>query len=94
LAFLVDQVDLVVRLFQTAGKTIAGVSAGYAEVVKGNFAAAKAIGQALSEDLDQVWSKATFAERLLKQRTASAASASQRASRIAASCLPTPASRS
>jgi hypothetical protein len=48
LAFLVDQVDLVVRLFQTAGKTIAGVSAGYAEVVKGNFAAAKAIGQALS----------------------------------------------
>jgi hypothetical protein len=28
LAFLVDQVDLVVRLFQTAGKTIAGVSAG------------------------------------------------------------------
>lgn len=78
LAFLIDSVDGVVRVFQVAGKTIAGVSAGYAAVVKGNFEQARAIGQALEADIDRVLARATFAQRIADTRAARTANDSAR----------------
>jgi hypothetical protein len=77
LAFVVDQVDLVVRLFQLTGKTIAGVAGVYAAVAKGDFAAAREIGKAAQADLDAVWNRVTFTERLATQRARRAAAAAE-----------------
>lgn len=73
-----DQIDLFVRLFQLGGKTVAGYAAVVAAAAKGEFAQARAIGESFRADIDRVVDRATFAERLAKQRLQSAEREAQR----------------
>lgn len=67
-AFAADQVDLFVRLFQLSGKAIAGYIAVVAALGRGSLSEARAAGKAAEEDINRVIDRATFAERLAKQR--------------------------
>jgi hypothetical protein len=72
LAFAIDQADLFVRLFQLAGRAVAGYAAVSVLLAKGQFAEAKAAGEAFRADIDGILNKITFGERLARQRVQSA----------------------
>lgn len=65
--FVVDQVDLVVRLFQIAGTSIAGVAGVAINALSGNFAAAKVFANSAAKDIDEIIARETFGDKLKKQ---------------------------
>lgn len=73
--FAADQVDLFIRLAQLSGKAVAGYFAVVTAFASGGIAAARAAGKAAEEDIQRVIDRATFAERLAKQRENSALTA-------------------
>jgi hypothetical protein len=70
LGFVVDQIDLVARLFELAGKSIGGYAATAAALLRGNLDEARAVGQATREAIDEVIARQTFGDRLAKQISA------------------------
>lgn len=72
LAFAIDQADLFVRLFQLAGYSVKGYASVAVLLAKGQFAEAKAAGEAFRADIDGILNRVTFGERLARQRLASA----------------------
>lgn len=68
LAFAIDQADLFVRVFQLAGRTVGGYAAVAVLLAKGQFAEAKAVGEAFRADTEAILNKITFGERLARQR--------------------------
>lgn len=74
-AFAADSVDGVVRVTQVAGKAIGGYLAIVTAFAKGGIAEARAAGKAAEEDIERVLNRATFAERLARQRESGALAA-------------------
>lgn len=66
-AFLIDQVDLVVRLFELAGTGIAGAMAATAQAVQGNFKQALSISRELDKDLKAIIDRQTVGDKLAKR---------------------------
>lgn len=73
LAFVIDEVDLVIRSFRTAGRAIYGVAAAAFEIGRGELQAAKGQLNAAAKEIDEIWAAQTFGSRLeekMRQREA------------------------
>lgn len=66
LAFVVDALDLISRLFEIAGKSIAGYAAVTGQLVSGNLDGAKAAGRAAEEAIQSAIDRETLGARLDK----------------------------
>lgn len=75
LAFVIDSVDGVVRVFKLAGIAIGGSAAAAVAALKGEFKQVKSILDAANEDVDKVLTRQSFRERLADQRAKSAVAA-------------------
>lgn len=67
LASVVDQVDLIERLFELAGKAIGGYAAVAGQLLQGNLDLARQAGKEASAAIDEVIQRQTFGDRLAKQ---------------------------
>lgn len=76
--FAADAADGFVRVVQVAGKGVAGYLSIVSALARGSLSEARAAGKAAEEDINRVIDRATFAERLAKQRAAGASDAALR----------------
>lgn len=67
IAFVVDQVDLLIRLLQTAGKGLGGLLAAEVAFTSGEFKRAGRIIQEMNKDISGVWSRSTLGANLEKR---------------------------
>lgn len=68
LAFVVDTADLVIRIFQLVGTTIAATAAQVAAIASGSIQQAKAIDKEYEADLRRIIDAPTFGARLENMR--------------------------
>lgn len=68
LAFVVDSGQGVVRIFQAVGKAIGGAFALNERVLNGDLKGARAVAEAVREDIDNILSAELFSQKLAKIR--------------------------